>query len=100
MHLNDNPRGRVAAGAVLASALVLPVLLATPPGAGASAGGHLTTTTAATTTTTTTPVITQPRPPRRRVASGPVLRSEEMVPLMIHRPAGISCRPAARTGTA
>jgi hypothetical protein len=60
MHLNVNPKGWVAAGAVLVSALVLPVLLTTAPEASASAGGHPTSTTAATTTTTTTP----PSPPQ------------------------------------
>jgi hypothetical protein len=60
MRLNVNPKCWAAGGAVLAGALVLPVLLATAPGAGASAGGHhptTTSTTAATTTTTTAPPL-------------------------------------------
>src|SRR6516162_5129706 len=41
--------------------------------------------TPASTTTITTPTTTQRRAPRRRFTSGPAWRSEEMVPLILHR---------------
>jgi hypothetical protein len=60
MHLNINPKRWAAAGAVLASALAVSLLLVAAPGAVVSAGAHPTTTstTAATTTTSTTAATT------------------------------------------
>jgi hypothetical protein len=61
VHLNVNPKGLVAIGAVLAGALVLSFVFTTAPGAVASAGANPTTTsTTAPPTTTTAP----PSPPQ------------------------------------